>query len=91
MSLIVSLWLLAGCTPTCKEVCVKLIACDDLGTERMSATECEESCNQQRDLYAGWSDTELRADFDAELTCLNTRECSEIADGACYDEAVFEF
>lgn len=57
----------------------------------MSATECEESCTEQRELYASWSDSELRADFDAELSCLNTSACSEIADGACYDESVFEF
>ncbi|MFN7145847.1 MAG: hypothetical protein ACK4YP_18875 [Myxococcota bacterium] len=83
--------LLGGCQPGCEQVCDKLVACDMAGTERMNAAECEVQCNEQQELYATWSDTELRASFDAHLSCLNTSTCEEIEGGACYDEEVFSF
>lgn len=82
---------MAGCTPTCEQVCDKLVACDGLGTERMSAYECEEQCGVQNALYADWTDGELEQDFDDHLTCLNESECDAIAGGSCYDEALFAF
>lgn len=82
---------LAGCDPSCEQVCDKLVACEDLGTERMSAAECEEQCNEQAELYATWNDTQLRASFTDELNCLYDSECSAIAEGVCYDEALWSY
>lgn len=80
-----------GCTPSCEDVCEKLVACENEGTERMSAPECEESCRDQQSLYAEWDDTQLRDAFEAEMTCLGDATCEEIADGVCYDEEVWAF
>jgi hypothetical protein len=75
---------LPACKPTCEQVCDKLVACDTLGTDRQTGAECTESCQDQAQLYQRWSDTELRADFEAQLDCLDASTCDEIADGACY-------
>lgn len=83
--------LLAGCQPTCEQVCDKLVACDNPGTERMSSPECEESCTTQKETYARWSDTQLRATMDDQLSCLDEATCGAIADGACYDEDLWGF
>jgi hypothetical protein len=82
----------AGCTPTCEQVCDKIVACENEGTERMSAAECRESCEDQRALYHDeWDDTQKRDAFDATLVCLYDAECADIADGVCYDETVWSF
>lgn len=92
MSLLVVLAALTGCTPTCEEVCDKLVACENAGTERMSSAECQESCGDQRALYnEDWEDGQKRDAFDAELTCLFQSECGEIEEGACYDESVWSY
>lgn len=85
------LLMLGGCTPTCEQVCEKLIDCEELSTERMGAAECTESCLIQRDQYADWTDTQLEQDFDDHLSCLQSEECAAIAEGACYDDEVFSF
>jgi hypothetical protein len=82
---------LAGCQPTCAQVCDKLVACENPGTERMSSAECEDQCGEQQELYANWTDTELRASFDDHLSCLYRAECDAVLAGACYDEEVFSF
>ena len=82
---------LVGCDPSCEQVCEKLIACDDLGTERMSAGECEEQCREQQDLYGQWDDAALRQSFQDHLGCLQDSACDDIAAGVCYDEDVFTF
>jgi hypothetical protein len=82
---------LAGCTPTCEQVCEKLVECENEGTERMTAFECEESCSDQQDLLDRWTDEEKRDAFDAQLVCLNDEECDAIAAGACYDAEVWSF
>ncbi len=92
MSLLFALAVLSGCTPTCEEVCDKLVACENAGTERMSTAECRESCEDQRTLYdETWDDVAKREAFDAELTCLYESECAEVEEGVCYDEAVWSF
>lgn len=83
--------LLGGCQPTCEQVCDKLVACENPGTERMSGPECEVECKEQQELYATWADTQLRASFDAHLSCLDDATCDEVAAGACYDEEMFSF
>lgn len=88
-SLAVLAGVLGGCTPTCQDVCTKLATCDAVSADGLTSAECSESCGQQRDLYAEWTDVEKRKAFDAELTCLYESECAEIEAGACYDERVF--
>ncbi len=82
---------LAGCTPTCEQVCDKLVACGDLGTERMSSAECQEQCNDQKLLLSEWTDDQQEAAFEAELSCLFSSECADVAAGVCYDDAVYSF
>jgi hypothetical protein len=83
---------LAGCQPTCEQVCDKLVACEEAGTERMSSAECVEQCGDQKRLYATWTDTQLRDAFDAELDCLDASSCAAIfEDGVCYDDEVWSF
>ena len=89
--MVLAVALLAGCEPTCEEVCDKLLACDGIGTERVSAAECEEQCNEQQELYATWTDTQRRATFQDHLSCLSDSECADIGVGVCYDEDVFSF
>lgn len=82
---------LSGCTPTCQDVCTKLVACDGLPTERMTEGECEEQCSLQQDRYNTWDDVAKREAFDDELTCLYESTCEQVAAGACYDEDVYSF
>ncbi|MDP2312308.1 MAG: hypothetical protein Q8P41_05340 [Pseudomonadota bacterium] len=72
-------------------MCEKLVECDDVGTERISATECADQCNEQKLLYARWSDTQLREAFDDELECIYDATCDEVAEGVCYNEDVWSF
>jgi hypothetical protein len=81
----------AGCTPTCKQVCDKIVDCDGLPTERMSSAECAESCEAQDDLYDQWTDAEKRHAFDDERACIGDATCDELADGACYDPEVWSY
>lgn len=83
--------LAAGCTPSCADVCDKLVTCELSGAERLSPSECEESCNQQEALYDEWTDSQKRTAFDAELSCLYSSECADVEAGACYDAEVWSF
>lgn len=83
--------LLAGCTPTCEQVCRKLVECDGLSTTGMSWYECELSCRAQEDLYQRWEDAEKQDAFDEELRCLQESTCAAVADGACYDPTIWGF
>lgn len=85
------LFSLFGCTPTCEQVCDKLVACDDVGTERMGSAECQESCTQQKELLDHWNDGQKQDKFDDELTCLYDSECGDVADGVCYDADLWSF
>jgi hypothetical protein len=80
-----------ACTPSCDVVCEKVVECENEGTERMSSAECAESCTDQRDLYAGWTDVQKRDAFDEELTCLYESSCADIAEDICYDEMIWSF
>ena len=85
------LTLAAGCTPTCKEVCVKLLECDDVESPRVSEWECRDACEREENLYEEWEDLRtLELHYD-ERDCIMDSECSEIADGACYDEELYLF
>lgn len=83
--------LASGCTPSCERVCEKLVDCPDLDTTRMTALECQRSCEDQQSLLDRWTDAELRHAFDAELDCLGASSCEEIADGVCYDADLWAF
>lgn len=83
----------AGCTPTCENVCTRLVEdCGNLGTERETAYECEEQCTAQRDLYwKTWTDQDKRDAFNDELTCLASESCEDIDGGICYDPEIWSF
>jgi hypothetical protein len=92
VSLLVVLAALTGCTPSCEEVCDKLVACENEGTERMSSAECQESCNDQHALYnEEWDDGQKRDAFDAHLSCLYESECADVEAGTCYDEEIWSY
>jgi hypothetical protein len=82
---------LAGCSTTCTQACRQLVSdCDLAGA--MSQTECEETCENQRDLYHHeWHDEIKQDAFDAQLQCIQTSTCDEIAGGGCYDPEVWSF
>ena len=65
--------------------------CTDLNTERMTPYECQASCDQQTALLAAWTDGQKRDAFDAELRCLDSSTCDDIAGGVCYDQDVWSF
>ncbi len=83
--------LLSGCTPTCEEVCVRLVDECGSGTELINTDECQESCQDQRDLYQKWDDGGLRDDFDASLECYRDSSCEDISAGACYNQDIWTF
>jgi hypothetical protein len=81
--------LLAGCDPSCTSVCEKLVACEDVDSPRVSWVECTESCEDQERLYEQWTDTVKREGFSEMKSCIEDSECSDIADGECYDEDLY--
>ena len=90
-SALLLLSLAAGCTPTCKEVCVKLLECDDVESPRVSEYECRDQCERAENLYEEWEDLQVLEQHYDERDCIMDMECSEIADGACYDEELYLF
>lgn len=82
---------LLGCTPTCDEVCTKLVGCGNAGTELLNADDCSEQCQRQQTLYDHWKDVQLRDAFDDSLKCYQQSSCDEIADGGCYDQAIWSY
>lgn len=80
---------LAGCEPSCESTCEKLLACDDVETPLVSQTDCESSCSSQEILYESWEDEDKRQALADYKTCVSDETCSAIAEGACYDEAIY--
>lgn len=80
---------LAGCVPTCKQTCRKLLTCDSVETPKVSLDECTSQCEIQKRLYASWTDTELQQRFDDLRVCIQQSSCAELSGGACYDENLF--
>ncbi len=78
-----------GCEPSCKNICEKLVECEDVETPRVSWVECTDSCEAQERLYEQWTDTVKREGFVDMKTCIDESECSDIADGECYDEDLY--
>lgn len=80
---------LTGCQATCKEACEKLLECDEVETSRHNIDDCETSCQIEEELYNYWEDELTHDAFEDHLNCIVETSCSEVADGACYDEALF--
>jgi hypothetical protein len=91
LGLVGLLGLLAGCEPTCKNTCEKLLACDEVETPRLSLDDCTDSCEEQQALYVRWDDTQLIDAFAAYKTCVEEEGCAAIAEGVCYDEDLYAF
>lgn len=89
--MIAALLLLLACTPTCEQVCRKVLDCGYLGTERMSLRECEESCLAQEKLYDQWNDQSLEDGFNDSLECYQEQSCEALAQGACYDAEIWSY
>lgn len=80
----------SGCRGSCDTACARLKKCaSDLDSERMTAEECQESCERERDLYDAWDDDEKRKAFRKHLTCVANSTCEELDEGVCYDELLF--
>jgi hypothetical protein len=88
-ALVPALGLLAGCPPTCQQLCAKLDRCgfDPLVT----VNECRISCERELDAYKEDDDKEGQKVFNQERRCLGAHSCDEIATGACYDEELYLF
>lgn len=88
MTLFLFVATLSGCTPTCDQVCRKVLFDCDLNTERVALLTCTDSCDRQRTLYEDlWVDdpTGLADAFDDHRRCLMRESCDDIAAGVCYE------
>ena len=81
---------LLGCTPTCEQVCEKLTTCDGLDAIT-SEKDCQSACTAQELLYEDWDDEDKRDAFEELKICIGENTCTEIADGICYNSAVYLF
>lgn len=79
----------AGCEPTCKQTCRKLLKCDGLDADVEAIDACEASCVFQEQSYEQADEDPRREDFAEHKSCLREATCGEIADGVCYDEDLF--
>ncbi len=82
--------------PTCRSVCRKLSRCDEVKSADYIATEeCRDLCDVQETYYDRLEDDEeLVSDFESWNTykwCVVTETCEDVADGVCYDEALYAF
>jgi hypothetical protein len=82
--------LAAGCTPTCKDACKKVLDCA-AGGSRLSLTECELSCRDQEALYQSWDDDEKLDAYRAHKQCIGSSTCDEIVSGECDDDLLFVY
>jgi hypothetical protein len=92
-SLLPLLTLLAGCPPTCQQLCGKLNRCET--DPLVTIDECRLSCERELESYTTLAkeedDREPLKAFNQHRLCLGNHSCDEIADGVCYDEALFLF
>lgn len=81
----------AGCEPTCKATCKKLLECGDgIDTPRASLDDCEYACEVRQDLYEDtWENPHLRDEFADMKSCIADEACADIAEGVCYDDELF--
>jgi len=83
--------LAGGCHPTCREVCDKLLGCEEVESPRVSEDECRDACAREEALYESWEDYETLDLVYEERSCIADEECGAIAEGACYDEELFVY
>ncbi len=83
-----------GCAPSCERTCRQLLDCDvALDAQTVALDQCEEQCVRTDALYESWEedgDTK-RVAFDDHRRCIVDATCDELADGACYEEALFPY
>ncbi len=87
--LLLALPLAAGCEPSCKQTCRKLLDCEAVDTPRQALLDCENSCELQQQVYEDWNDQLTRDAMGDLKECIVDEECSAIADGACYDPDLY--
>lgn len=78
-----------ACTPTCDQVCAKVISCGTV--DALNQYECEETCDRQQVGYEVDKDKTLQRAFAEHRQCIGAATCDEIEAGLCYDERLFEF
>ncbi len=87
--------LLAGCTPTCRQVCRDLLECGVEGTETLSLDACEQACSDQDAQYESikdnYDDEGPLQQFEDFRSCVHGATCEELEAGACYDYELFPF
>jgi hypothetical protein len=83
----------AGCNPSCKRTCRKVLECGNLSTDRLALGACVEDCQKQEQLYDNWDDEAKQDLFVDHKRCLVGATCEEIEEGVCYDgyEDLFSF
>ena len=79
-----------GCVPTCEQVCEKLTECESLDSVT-TEKECQSACTAQELLYDDWEDEVKREAFETLKVCIGENECTDIADGVCYNETIYLF
>ena len=79
----------SACEPSCKKTCKKLLECDNIEMARTEIEECEASCSIQQDMFDDWEATDERERFKDLKKCIRSNECSDIANGVCYDEELY--
>jgi len=83
----VSLLLLSGCDPDCRQACSHMV--DDCGVDRpgYGADDCTVQCER---FLAHYDDEWQRDQSRAAVRCVRMASCTELASGMpCYDEAVY--
>jgi hypothetical protein len=83
-------------TPTCRSVCRKLARCDEVqAADYITTDECRDLCEVQDVYYERLEDDEELVEnleaWNSYKWCVVSETCEEVADGACYDEALFAF
>lgn len=76
--------LLAGCEPTCAQMCNKLERCGLAG--EVDNRECEESCNRELGDARDLKDKDVLKAFNAHRRCIGNASCDDLDAGECYTE-----
>ena len=82
-------WALAGCPPTCEQMCRKLDRCGL--TANVERAECQLSCERELTVARDAEDNSLKATFNEHRLCIGNKSCDEIEVGVCYDADLFPF
>lgn len=80
-----------ACTPTCEQVCTKILTCEDdgLNTPMMNLDECTSSCAAQSNWYEDNEKVEQQDAFDELKSCISDETCEDLQAGVCYNEDVY--